>query len=470
MASRILSFLTTRPVAAGGAVAATATAAVLGSKLYNADPEYSAEEAVVQFNTSYGFIQNGQQIVKPPDGWKGRLFQIRNDYPKLSDIQNKGVMKARGFPILPGPDTPIYVDPKHDAPWLNVDFEKDPLRYCELIKEYCWEGNVNNDFVLQDNKQRNWYHAPWMHWSPNGREPLNGLTFERPTPTRELSKTQDRPLQTWACGFYNEPGASILLTNATDAEVFTMKGAPSMKAVIAPDDAKSAAIRNSKPSDLRLLQVDFAVTDERAKIGWVFGTFMYYGDMKEANPWNRIIPVGIMWGNDPELTPQRAREGDKPKQSWINPVAEDIRKALGGARPSWGWLGRMNGPADNFISACASCHSASEHGQTKKVSLLPSPKDSDAEKMKYFRNIWAGQPFTDGAISGDYSLQLMIGYSNFLAWTGEQKAKTNMVYSAMLRLPTKAARDREIIDSIRQPLRASEDDLKSQGQKRRNDE
>ncbi|KAI8301874.1 hypothetical protein K4K61_008424 [Colletotrichum sp. SAR11_59] len=381
---------------------------MLGSKLYNADPEYSAEEAVVQFNTSYGFIQNGQQIVKPPDGWKGRLFQIRNDYPKLSDIQNKGVMKARGFPILPGPDTPIYVDPKHDAPWLNVDFEKDPLRYCELIKEYCWEGNVNNDFIL--------------------------------------------------------------LTNATDAEVFTMKGAPSMKAVIAPDDAKSAAIRNSKPSDLRLLQVDFAVTDERAKIGWVFGTFMYYGDMKEANPWNRIIPVGIMWGNDPELTPQRAREGDKPKQSWINPVAEDIRKALGGTRPSWGWLGRMNGPADNFISACASCHSASEHGQTKKVSLLPSPKDSDAEKMKYFRNIWAGQPFTDGAISGDYSLQLMIGYNNFLAWTGEQKAKTNMVYSAMLRLPTQAARDREIIDSIRQPLRASEDDLKSQGQKRRNDE
>ncbi|KAI8297328.1 hypothetical protein K4K59_003505 [Colletotrichum sp. SAR11_240] len=62
-----------------------------------------------------------------------------------------------------------------------------------------------------------------------------------------------------------------------------MKGAPSMKAVIAPDDAKSAEIRNSKPSDLRLLQVDFAVTDERAKIGWVFGTFMYYGDMKEAN-------------------------------------------------------------------------------------------------------------------------------------------------------------------------------------------
>lgn len=53
---------------------------------------------------------------------------------------------------------------------------------------------------------RDWYHAPWMHASVNGREPLNGLTFERPTPALELAETQNRILQTWACGYYNAAG------------------------------------------------------------------------------------------------------------------------------------------------------------------------------------------------------------------------------------------------------------------------
>ena len=60
--------------------------------------------------------------------------------------------------------------------------------------------------------------------------------------------------------------------------------------------------------------------------------------------WDRIIPVGIMWGNDPELTPTKAEAGQKPKESWINPQADAIRTSLGGTRPSWGWHGRLNGP------------------------------------------------------------------------------------------------------------------------------
>lgn len=56
------------------------------------------------------------------------------------------------------------------------------------------------------------------------------------------------------------------------------------------------------------------------------------------------MPVGIMWGNDPKLTGAKAAAGEKPKQSWIKPEAEIIRKQLNGTRPSWGWNGRMNGP------------------------------------------------------------------------------------------------------------------------------
>lgn len=62
-----------------------------------------------------------------------------------------------------------------------------------------------------------------------------------------------------------------------------------------------------------------------------------------ANPWDGIIPVGLQWGNDPELTQEAFESGLKARELWINPVADHLRRSLGGHRPSWGWNGRMNG-------------------------------------------------------------------------------------------------------------------------------
>jgi hypothetical protein len=49
----------------------------------------------------------------------------------------------------------------------------------------------------------------------------------------------------------------------------------------------------------------------------------------------------------------------------------------------------------------------------KAVKMIPDKDDSDEKTMRWFRNIPAGEPFTPGKVSGDYSLQLMIGYSNY---------------------------------------------------------
>lgn len=38
---------------------------------------------------------------------------------------------------------------------------------------------------------------------------------------------------------------------------------------------KNGKNRDTQPSKVRLVQVDFAVVDERSPIGWVFGTYMY---------------------------------------------------------------------------------------------------------------------------------------------------------------------------------------------------
>ncbi|KAI9036921.1 fungal specific transcription factor domain-containing protein [Aspergillus affinis] len=126
-------------------------------------------------------------------------------------------------------------------------------------------------------------------------------------------------------------------------------------------------------------------------------------------------------GNNPELDQAAFERGGKAVESWINPEAEDLRILLKGMRPSWGWNGRTNGPADNFISACASCHSTSQLGGNDQDIMTPpvrklgdgtrTPKD-DKETMKWFDNIPFGQPFTPGTPPGDYFLQLMIGFHN----------------------------------------------------------
>lgn len=59
-----------------------------------------------------------------------------------------------------------------------------------------------------------------------------------------------------------------------------------MQGVIAPPgrtpfDIPNTTTRNEFATDLRLLQVDFAVRDDRSPIGWIFGTFIYDGLLQD---------------------------------------------------------------------------------------------------------------------------------------------------------------------------------------------
>jgi len=121
---------------------------------------------------------------------------------------------------------------------------------------------------------------------------------------------------------------------------------------------------------VRLMQFDIAIKDGRAAgTGWVFGTFVADGQRKagESNPWNRISPLGLMWGNDTPPADQYAHA--YPADPRQNGFAEgvifwdvvDMLNAAGGdkrpMRPGHlGCNGRLNGPADNANSSCLSCH------------------------------------------------------------------------------------------------------------------
>jgi hypothetical protein len=176
---------------------------------------------------------------------------------------------------------------------------------------------------------------------------------------------------------------------------------------------------------VRLLQLDVAVRDSRSPTGWVFGTFVYNCNARGDSPWKRMVPIGLMWGNDPGITVAMVRSGRKLQETVINSSDEVPFQHLG-------WAGRLTGPVDNPISSCLSCHSVSQWPPDLDSPLVPPRRTRDnriiepdsTEWMRWFRNIKAEEPFTSGSnqVSLGYSLQLMAGLQNFSEW---QKAINN---------------------------------------------
>ncbi|KAI8494620.1 hypothetical protein Bbelb_278460 [Branchiostoma belcheri] len=131
----------------------------------------------------------------------------------------------------------------------------------------------------------------------------------------------------------------------------------------------------------------------------------------EEDAWRRLIPMSLQWGNDPDLTQEKYDKGDRPAESWTNPLVKELN-LLPKTRPYLGYLERANGVVDNFKSCCSSCHSTASIPAPD-----PSPPDMvPPDTMKWFRNINAGDPFEGGVKSLDYSLQLDAGLKGFSEW------------------------------------------------------
>jgi len=359
--------------------------------------------------------------VRLPSGWSGPVFHLSQNYPQQI--------------------------PADTYPWLQFDPTTQPDQYMLSVLKYCLDGNVETDWVLQANGKRGWYHAPWMHWGAHGREPIHGLTLERMSLAGELAPQQTAVLQNWAVGMYNAPGGNVfgqvwsdplkpntaavvfppntvsiklLFTEGTPDQVPYLAGSKTWPAYVYvnPQNTGPGAPRVVK--NLYLLQVDVAVRDPRANntTGWVFGTFVYDGRNSGTDPFSKLRPVGLMWGNDPALGPAQYQQGARPAQTSLYKPTQTIMR-------HYGWLGRLDGPVDNPKSSCLSCHSTAQWPVA--VPMVPpanTPEGSGAW-MQWFRNIPAGVPFSNGAASLDYSLQLASGIQNLAAWSNACKADPN---------------------------------------------
>jgi hypothetical protein len=190
----------------------------------------------------------------------------------------------------------------------------------------------------------------------------------------------------------------LLFTTATVDQVPYLKNDFEWQANVSTSSGGPRSIQT-----VRLLQVDVAVRDSRANTttGWVFGTFVYDGNATGATPWDRLEPVGLMWGNDPSVTDATKTATTHLTQTFINPAV--------GPAQHLGRAGRLNGPVDNPKSSCLSCHSTAEW--QAKSNTLPDADDV----MRWFRNIKATEAFDTGQQSLGYSLQIALGIERFQA-------------------------------------------------------
>ena len=298
--------------------------------------------------------------------------------------------------------------PPDDAPWLKIDFRNGVQgadAYLYALRDYSFDGMIAADFRPQDNKVRPWFEMPMMNFRAGAREPTHGLTEERPVTGPELGLKPGVTVHNYAIGFYNAAGGYAIgqvwrSDNPKLRKSRFAQGAMTFKILFSdataqdfsgPDILAGAPqwtiATKSGLKTVRLIQMDVATADRRAPTGWVFGTFAFDTSATDPVAWNRLRPVGISWGNDFGYTPADQKAGKKLTETTIS----DQIPAYAAAH--LGWAGRTNGPVDNPISGCLSCHGTAQYPVNADLAPFAASCDTDAKKMQWFRNLKPGEAF-----------------------------------------------------------------------------
>lgn len=330
-------------------LAALGAAALLGPFLTLACAPAAVEEEPVAVEEPAATADAGESaaelayrnaVTDPPPGWTGPVFQLSHDYP----TEDPGACPPETCPWLAIDVDFSTTSPTWESPWTD---------YLQAIFDYVKEGQdlSPNGWNVQVGGETRWYHVPWMAYDPKvGREFIHGFTNERTAylsdflgydgegandfgvhslPLRAGATTQEE-FESWAVGFYNPWGgyavggswgtdgtprmsgdpqlpaglpfpegtvvAKILFTTATPEQVYYLEGSPEWMA----DRHVEVGGCVREPRPVYLVQMDVAVVDERSPTRWVYGTFGYNGTLDGASPWDRMSPLGLQWGSDPD--------------------------------------------------------------------------------------------------------------------------------------------------------------------------
>jgi hypothetical protein len=216
-----------------------------------------------------------------------------------------------------------------------------------------------------------------------------------------------------------------------------------VNATLNPNGKNEPGGRNEVPLQLMqtsLMQFDLIVKDSRSapKSGWVFATLVYDASAPGKDVWDKMVPLGVMWGNDPDIDSARTPNA-RLRENWINPQAPAY------AKMTLGWGGRLSGPNDGALndaafvvdgkgqrvknaasSSCMSCHGPAEWPRKSfllpTVDVSPTPVDGflpmwkpgSKEWMRWFQSRPGNVPQDPGTAALDYDM--VMSFKSLPAW------------------------------------------------------
>ncbi|PZR19794.1 MAG: hypothetical protein DI539_12835 [Flavobacterium psychrophilum] len=400
----------------------------------NDNPEEGKELTAMTETQASGAFQNHRDSVPSKEQYGNPLFVLSHDYPtEVKDVVNPSWQQAlKGQPIS----------------------ESNVFAYMDSLKSYI-APNVKPFFT--DNKnwtsaKYGWFNEPWIG---SEREAILGAYLGNGNPAG-MFKTLNEDESGYALVFYDSVAAytvgqlwgktgekvnltkesgqfkegsivvKLAFSNINAANWPVLKGAETLSVydTIATKENPKKGYQVRKVS---FFQMDVIVKDSKTapKTGWVYSTFVYDMDAK-GDFWDKMVPLGAMWGDDPDVNSPIVPPYPKLKETIINPKAPFYSKE------TLGWGGRLSGPNDGAVaqeavdingktyknlalSSCMSCHSPA---QAKMESfLLPGPKQKNGapltvyvpgslDWMRWFRDDYGNVPFDPGQIALDYDMAM----------------------------------------------------------------
>ncbi len=345
--------------------------------------------------------------------------------PPASEYQGPMFTLSHAWPTQPLP--PMSVPPWQKAIGGGRITTQNAGIYVEALKQYV-SANARVlllDYANWDAAKAGWYTEPWLG---SIRESIHG-TYSAgqfgPSifPGTGLITTFDTHVLTYydqraAYTLYKVWGEAAMNPSITTENFQFPEGSVVVKAAVFVSDNPAVqqnwwpvtngaaawpiytSIPEANPGSPAVLtsyvmQFDIIVKDSIAapQTGWVFSTLVYDLNAPGNDAWDKMVPLGAMWGNDPGLNPEQ-NPAINLQENWINPSAPQY------STQTLGWGGRLSGPNDGATndisvggkvlinhrdSSCMSCHSPAEWQpvQHKMLSfLLPS-----------FPNPFPGPPF-----------------------------------------------------------------------------
>ncbi|KAA2238856.1 hypothetical protein F0L74_21825 [Chitinophaga agrisoli] len=398
----------------------------------NNKPAESAMEAAGPATVESGAFLNHRDSVPSKQQYADSLFVLSHDYPaNVTVVDNPSWQQAlNGKPIS----------------------ESNVFAYMDSLKTYIAPRLMPffTDNANWSAAKNGWFHEPWLG---SQREAILGAYFGNGNP-KNMFKTLREDEAGYTLVLYDSTAAYTvgqiwgktgqkvnLVNNAAQFPEGSVIVKLAFSNINAPEwpvleHAQTFNIYDTVPTTadprtgyqmrkVSFFQLDVIVKDSKTapKTGWVYSTFVYDKDA-QGSPWDKMVPLGAMWGNDPDVISPMAPPYPKLNETVINP------KAPAYSKETLGWGGRLSGPNDGAVaqvaydintkkkytnlalSSCMSCHLPAQ--DTFKSFLLPAPFPTSDSLLVYTPgsaqwNLWfrdnAGDvPFDSGQVGMDYDM------------------------------------------------------------------